>query len=96
MRCRQLQEAVRGCFRFPALEGNRFQQGCRSAVVQASGDRYLPAAQARVLFGDDTGLRHFFRVEADNHRFGGGKDALRQALLDALAWTGPRAAEAAP
>jgi hypothetical protein len=45
----------------------------RSAVVQASGDRYLPAAEARVLFGDDTGLRHFFRVEADNHRFGGGK-----------------------
>jgi hypothetical protein len=66
----------------------------RSAVVQASGDRYLPAAQARVLFGDDTGFRHFFAVEADNHRFGGGKDALRQALLDALAWTGPRAGEA--
>lgn len=60
----------------------------RSAVVQASGDRYLPAAQARVLFGDDTAFRHFFAVEADNHRFGGGKGALRQALLDALAWTG--------
>jgi hypothetical protein len=60
----------------------------RCAVVQASGDRYLPAAQARALFGDDTGLRRFFAVEADNHRFGGGKDALRQALLDALAWTG--------
>jgi hypothetical protein len=66
----------------------------RSAVVQASGDRYLPAAQARALFGDDTGLRHFFAVDADNHRFGGGRDALRQALLDALAWTGPRAGEA--
>jgi hypothetical protein len=60
----------------------------RCAVVQASGDRYLPAAQARALFGDDTDLRHFFTVQADNHRFGGGKDALRQALLDALAWTG--------
>jgi hypothetical protein len=66
----------------------------RCAVVQASGDRYLPAVQARALFGDDTGLRRFFAVEADNHRFGGGKAALRQAMLDALAWTGQRAGEA--
>jgi hypothetical protein len=27
-------------------------------------------------------------VPAGNHRFSGGKDALRQALLDALAWAG--------
>jgi len=65
----------------------------RCAVVQASGDRYLPAAQARALFGDDTDHRHFYMVQADNHRFGGGKDALRQALLDAVAWTGHRTGE---
>ena len=66
----------------------------RCAVVQASGDGYLPAAQARALFGDDTDRRRFFTVQADNHRFGGGKDALRQALLDALAWTGQGTGEA--
>ena len=60
----------------------------RSAIVQASGDRYLPAAQARTLFGADSGLRRFFEVPASNHRFGGGQDALRQALLDAVAWAG--------
>lgn len=68
----------------------------RSAVVQATGDRYLPAAQARALFGDDTGFRRFFTVPAGNHRFGGGKVALRQALLDALGWTGQAAGEARP
>ena len=60
----------------------------RSAIVQASGDRYLPAVQARALFGADSDVRRFFEVPAGNHRFGGGKTALRQALLDALAWAG--------
>ena len=60
----------------------------RSAVVQASGDRYLPAAEARVLFGADSDVQRFFEVPASNHRFGGGKPALRQALIDALAWAG--------
>jgi len=60
----------------------------RSAIVQASGDRYLPAAQAHTLFGADSTLKRFFEVTAGNHRFGGGKAALRQALLDAVAWAG--------
>ena len=60
----------------------------RSAVVQASGDRYLPATEARALFGADSNVRRFFEVPANNHRFGGGKPALRQALSDALAWVG--------
>ena len=60
----------------------------RCAVIQASGDRYLPADQAQALFGDNSDLKHFFTVPANNHRFGGGRDALRQALLEALAWTG--------
>ena len=60
----------------------------RVAVVQASGDRYLPAAQARALFGADSDVRRFFEVPAGNHRFSGGKTAFRQALLDALAWAG--------
>jgi hypothetical protein len=60
----------------------------RSAIVQASGDGYLPATQARVLFGADSEFKRFYEVPAGNHRFGGGKDAFRQALLDALAWAG--------
>jgi len=60
----------------------------RSALVQASSDGYLPAAQARALFGAESDVKRFFEVPAANHRFGGGKDALRQALLEALAWAG--------
>ena len=60
----------------------------RSAIVQASGDRYLPAVQARALFGAESDVKRFFEVPAGNHRFSGGKTALRQALLDALAWAG--------
>jgi hypothetical protein len=60
----------------------------RAAVVQASGDRYLPAAEARALFGTDSDVQRFFEVAANNHRFGGGKPALRQALVDAIEWVG--------
>jgi len=37
----------------------------RSAVIQATGDKYLPAAQARALFGADTALRRFYEVPAN-------------------------------
>jgi len=60
----------------------------RSAVVQATGDRYLPATEARALFGADSDVQRFFAVPAGNHRFSGGRPALRQALLDALTWAG--------
>jgi hypothetical protein len=60
----------------------------RSAIVQASGDRYLSAAQARTLFGASSDVKRFFEVTAGNHRFSGGKAALQQALLEALAWAG--------
>jgi dienelactone hydrolase len=58
----------------------------RCAVIQATRDSYLPAAQARALFGPDTARRRFYVVEARNHRFSGGKAAFDVALLDALAW----------
>jgi hypothetical protein len=60
----------------------------RTAIVQASGDRYLPAGEARTLFGADSAVKRFYEVPAGNHRFGGGKEALQRALLDALAWVG--------
>ena len=58
----------------------------RCAVIQASGDSYLPASRARDLFGPDTPVRRFYAVDAKNHRFSGGKDAFDRALLDAIHW----------
>lgn len=58
----------------------------RVAVIQASGDAYLAADRARVLFGADSVDRRFFEVRASNHRFGGGGDAFRTALAQALNW----------
>jgi hypothetical protein len=56
------------------------------AVIQSSGDNYLPAARARQLFGPDTPLRRFYTIDARNHRFSGGKPAFNAALLDAMHW----------
>jgi hypothetical protein len=58
----------------------------RSAVIQATGDKYLPAAQARALFGADTALRRFYEVPAKNHRFGGGADEFAASLRASLDW----------
>jgi hypothetical protein len=56
------------------------------AVIQASGDNFLPAARAKTLFGPETPLRRFYTVEASNHRFSGGRTAFASDLLDALRW----------
>ena len=58
----------------------------RCAVIQATGDRYLPASRARDLFGADTELRRFYEVPAKNHRFGGGAEEFVTAFRDALQW----------
>jgi len=56
------------------------------AVIQATGDNYFPAAQARQRFGADTATRRFYQVEAKNHRFSGGSAAFDAALKDVLMW----------
>jgi dienelactone hydrolase len=56
------------------------------AVIQASRDNYLPAPEARRLFGPDTERRRLYAIDAKNHRFTGGKAAFDAALLDALHW----------
>jgi dienelactone hydrolase len=56
------------------------------AVIQATHDNYLPASEARPLFGDDSPTRRFFSVDARNHRFSGGKAQFDRALDLALAW----------
>jgi len=57
-----------------------------AAVIQATGDGYLSAVNARQLFGPDTPDRRFYAVEARNHRFSGGKAAFNRSLRDAVAW----------
>jgi pimeloyl-ACP methyl ester carboxylesterase len=56
------------------------------AVIQSTHDRYLPAAEARALFGPDTGTRRFLEVEARSHGFGGARDAVFRQLDNALGW----------
>jgi pimeloyl-ACP methyl ester carboxylesterase len=58
----------------------------RCAVIQATGDKYLPAASAQRLFGSDSDLRKFFAVAASNHRFSGGREAFAHSLAAALQW----------
>lgn len=58
----------------------------RAAVIQASGDGYLPAARARQLFGDDSTVRRLVTIDAHNHRFGGGESSFASALVDAVGW----------
>jgi hypothetical protein len=58
----------------------------RAAVIQASGDGYLPAARARQLFGDDSMVKRFVTIDAHNHRFSGGESSFASALVDAVGW----------
>ena len=56
------------------------------AVIQSSGDGYVRAAESRRLFGPDTLARRLYEVEAKDHAFHGGHEALLRDLDDALAW----------
>lgn len=56
------------------------------AVIQSTGDQYLRAPQARMLFGDDARSKRLYAITAKNHRFSGGEDSFHRALLDALDW----------
>jgi hypothetical protein len=58
----------------------------RCAVIQATHDDYLAAADARALLGPDSPTRRLYAVPATNHRFAGGHDEFDAALADALAW----------
>jgi fermentation-respiration switch protein FrsA (DUF1100 family) len=56
------------------------------AVIQAEGDKYVPAPEARELFGPDTPTRRLYAVKASNHGFRGGQDELLRDVDDALSW----------
>ena len=68
---------------YPALAA---VTGTRLAIIQSTKDHYVAAAESRKLLGPDTDARHLYVVEARNHLFGGGRDALLRDLDEALAW----------
>lgn len=56
------------------------------AVIQSAGDSYVRAEESRRLFGPDTPTRRLYEVDAIDHAFDGGHEALLHDLDDALAW----------
>jgi fermentation-respiration switch protein FrsA (DUF1100 family) len=55
-------------------------------VLQSTHDRYLPAEEARKLFGPDSEIRKLRAVEATNHSFHNGCQILHQDAENALRW----------
>jgi len=66
------------------------------AVIQSAGDKYVPADEARTLFGPDTPTRRLYEVDARNHGFAGGRDEMLRDLEDALRWIEKGSAETPP
>ncbi len=56
------------------------------AVIESTGDHYVPAAESRTLLGPDTPTLRLYEVDAHNHSFRGGRAELLRDLDDALAW----------
>jgi fermentation-respiration switch protein FrsA (DUF1100 family) len=56
------------------------------AVIQSTNDEYVPAAEARELFGPDTSSRRLYVIEADNHNFGNALPALYADMARSFAW----------
>jgi hypothetical protein len=54
------------------------------SVIQSEKDGYLPASEARELFGPDTELHTFHPVNAANHSFKGGQAELEKELKASL------------
>jgi fermentation-respiration switch protein FrsA (DUF1100 family) len=58
------------------------------AVIQSTGDKYVPAEESRHLMGPDTPTLRLYTVEAKDHGFSGGRETLLRDLDDALQWIG--------
>jgi pimeloyl-ACP methyl ester carboxylesterase len=56
------------------------------AVIQSTGDGYLPADAARRLFGPDGPWRRFVAIVSRNHTFSDARDELTRQVTDAVAW----------
>ncbi len=58
----------------------------RLAVIQATGDSYVRAAESRELLGPDTPTLRLYTVESRYHGFHDARDKLMTDLDDALKW----------
>jgi fermentation-respiration switch protein FrsA (DUF1100 family) len=56
------------------------------AVIQSTHDDYIPAAEARALFGPDTDMRTFRPIESTDHTFQGGVADLYREMTNCFAW----------
>jgi fermentation-respiration switch protein FrsA (DUF1100 family) len=56
------------------------------SLIQSTGDDFLPAAEAKKLFGQESETDKFFAVEAHNHRFSGGSAAFSESLRESVRW----------
>ena len=56
------------------------------SVIQSTHDGYLPADKARELFGPDTATRQLHPIEARDHSFNGGREALYAQMEQSLSW----------
>jgi Bacterial virulence protein (VirJ) len=64
--------------------------GMPVAVIQSTHDNYLPAAEARELFGPDTPRRRFEPIESRNHSFSDARDRLYAEMEASLEWIDER------
>jgi dienelactone hydrolase len=89
----QLQVDAKGRIQlYPALS---LLGDTRFAVIQSTGDGYVPAAESRRMLGPDTPMRRLYEIDAKNHGFGGARDEVMRALDDALQWVQASARTAA-
>ena len=56
------------------------------SVIQSTHDDYLPARDARSLFGPDTDDRRFLAIESSNHSFTDARESLYEAIQSSLRW----------
>jgi len=56
------------------------------SLIQSTGDDFLPASEARKLFGSESETDKFFAVESHNHRFSGGTAAFGESLRESMRW----------
>ena len=56
------------------------------SVIQSTHVTYVPAAEARRLYGADTERRHFLAIESRNHSFSGARAALYTGMHVAIDW----------
>jgi len=56
------------------------------SLIQSTRDNFLPASEARKLFGSESETDRFFAVKARNHRFSGGMDAFAESLRESIHW----------